>query len=143
MLIDFYRRVTYNIPMKKSTEAGVPQFLQYLVERDIPEAEFTTAYAEDSGVPLKWTRDVPIAKTTFKIRRETAKLRESNDYTARRIALMKQRNEQQRRKVENAKDVREILSENQPLIKEAQRTAALKQDENALNAEYRKITDRN
>ena len=54
MLIDFYRRVTYNIPMKKSTEAGVPQFLQYLVERDIPEAEFTTAYAEvDQGRPYR------------------------------------------------------------------------------------------
>ena len=126
--------------MKKYTEAGIPQFLQYLAEPEIPESEFTTAYAEDTGAPLKWTRDVPVAKKAFAVKRETAKLRDSNDYTARRIALMKQRNELQRKKIEKARDMREILSENQPLIKEAQRTSALAQDENVLNAKYRRIS---
>ena len=123
--------------MKKKTEAGVPQFLQYLVEHELPQEEFTTAYTEDSGAPLKWTRDVKIAKTDYKVRRETAKLKASNDYAARRIALMKQRNELQRLKLENAPDMREILAKNQPLIKESLRTSALAEEENALNEDYR------
>ena len=83
-----------------------------------------------------WQRDVPLNLSAVGRQKALKNLREENDYSARRIALLRMRNEQQRRKAAKAPDIREKLAKNEPLMRELKRSEALAKEENALNADY-------
>lgn len=122
--------------MKNDKGAGIPQFLKYLVKPGIPDEEFVYAPGEDEGVMPGWQRDVPLNLSAVGRQKALKNLREENDYSARRIALLRMRNEQQRRKAAKAPDIREKLAKNEQLMRELKRSEALAKEENALNADY-------
>ena len=80
-------------------------------------------------------RLMPYAKVMSR-KKALKNLIEENNYSARRIAIIRMRNEQQRKKYEGSRDIRDKLAKNEPIIRELKRSEALAKEENALNAEY-------
>lgn len=124
--------------MKNEKGAGIPQFLKYLIKPEIPDEEFVTPVGEDEGAPLGWHRETPLNQSPVARKKALKDLVEENDYSARRIALIRMRNEQQRTKYHKSGDIRDKLAKNEPIIRELKRSEALAKEENALNAEYLK-----
>ena len=122
--------------MKNDKGAGIPQFLKYLIKPEIPDEEFVTLVGSDEGAPLGWQRELPSNPAPLARKKALKNLIEENNYSARRIAIIRMRNEQQRKKYEGSRDIRDKLAKNEPIIRELKRSEALAKEENALNAEY-------
>ena len=122
--------------MKNDKGAGIPQFLKYLIKPEIPDEEIVTLVGSDEGAPLGWQRELPLNPAPLARKKALKNLIEENNYSARRIAIIRMRNEQQRKKYEGSRDIRDKLAKNEPIIRELKRSEALAKEENALNAEY-------
>lgn len=112
-------------------------------ESRVPASEFYRSYVPEGaqiGVPLWWKRDVRVELGVREMLKERRRMRENNEYLARKISMLRQQNEQFRARMKSDEgEFRVRYGKDNALLKARLTEAELAAEENALIAERERL----
>ena len=112
-------------------------------ESRVPVSEFYRSYAPEGAqkaAPLWWKRDVRVELGVREMLKERRRMRENNEYLARKISMLRQQNEQFRARMKSDEgEFRVRYGKDNALLKARLTEAELAAEENALIAERERL----
>ena len=112
-------------------------------ESRVPASEFYRSYAPEGAhceAPMWWKRDVRVELGVRAMLRERRRMRENNEYLARKISILRQQNEQFRARMKTDDvEFRVRYGKGNALLKARLEEAELAAEENALVAERERL----
>lgn len=112
-------------------------------DEQVPVSEFYLSvekYENAPDVPMWWKRDIKVNLGLRAMLKERKRVREANEYRARKIALLRRQNEQFRAKMKRDDEEFELrYGKNNALLKARLEEAELVAEENALLLEREKL----
>ena len=112
-------------------------------ESRVPASEFYRSYAPEGAetdVPMWWKRDVRVDLGVRAMLKERRRMRENNEYLARKISMLRQQNEQFRARMKSDEgEFRVRYGKDNALLKARLEEAELAAEENALIAERERL----